>query len=194
MTVGRTTTFIPSAEMAAEWAYSLATPRAVESWPSWASILSEGPFRDLPPTMGQTAKTFSLWARSWSRTWGTARIGQMLISGLLGQMMMRSASRMASRTPGAGFADSAPAKRMPRTTGSARRFTRYSWKWSGPSFESMMVGMGLSDMGRMRDFTRRAVRIDSAAWDNVFPSTSMAVRWMWVARSRSPRLNQLGRP
>src|SRR6266478_436835 len=105
---------------------SLAAPRAVGWWPSWASILSEGPFRDLPPTMGQTAKPFSLLARRWARISGTARIGPMLISGLLGQMKMRSASRMASRTPRAGNADSTPAKLIPFTIGSARRFTKYS--------------------------------------------------------------------
>src|SRR5438477_4602397 len=75
MTVGRTATFMPRAEIAADWdlsagstikvpvksAYSLATPRAVGAWPSWASILSEGPLRDFTHTMGQTAKTFHLW-------------------------------------------------------------------------------------------------------------------------------------
>src|SRR5207244_7867428 len=74
MTVGRITTFMPIAAIAAasdlsagsitnapvKSAYSLVTPRAVGSWPSWASILSEGPFSDFPPTMGQTAYTFSL--------------------------------------------------------------------------------------------------------------------------------------
>ena len=49
----------------------------------------------------------------------------MLINGLLGQMRMRLASRTASNTPGAGLAASAPAKRIPVTTGCARRFTKY---------------------------------------------------------------------
>ena len=44
------------------------------------------------------------------------------------------------------------------------------------------------------DLTPRAIRMDSATCESVFPSASMAVRWMCVARSQSPRLNQLGRP
>src|SRR5207247_3128990 len=63
---------------------------------------SDGPFSDFPPTMGHTASTSRLRARSASRIPGTARIGPMLISGLLGQIRIRPASRIASRTPGAG--------------------------------------------------------------------------------------------
>src|SRR5260370_39208259 len=123
--------------------------------------------------MGQTEKTFSLLARNSSRTYGMARTGPMLINGLLGQMMMRSASWIASRTPGAGRADSAPAKRMPRTTGLVRRLTRYSWKCRGPSFESIIVGTGSSDIGRILDFTQRAVRKETAAYARAFHSAIM---------------------
>jgi hypothetical protein len=38
--------------------------------------------------MGQTAKAFPRCARISSRIWGTARIGPILISGLLGQMLI----------------------------------------------------------------------------------------------------------
>ena len=55
-------------------------------------------------------------------------IGPMLMSGLLGQMMTRSASQMASSTPGAACACFIPAKWMPRIPGSVRCLMRYSWK------------------------------------------------------------------
>src|SRR2546430_4491975 len=42
--------------------------------PSCPSILSDGPFKDLPPTIGHTAKTSFFRARNCPRTPGTARI------------------------------------------------------------------------------------------------------------------------
>src|SRR5689334_21153359 len=88
--------------------YSFATPKDLASHPSGANTLYEGAFSDLHPTIGHAAKTSFFRACNCSRTPGTARIGPMLISGLLGQMMTRLASLIASNTPGAGRAALTP--------------------------------------------------------------------------------------
>ena len=55
---------------------------------------------------------------------GTASTGPMDTIGLEGQMTRRSAPATASRTPGAGRADPAPAKRTPRTATECARRTK----------------------------------------------------------------------
>ena len=61
--------------------------------------------------MGLTAAIFPRARESASRMPGTARMGAMLVTGLLGAMMTASAETIASITPGAGSASEAPAKR-----------------------------------------------------------------------------------
>lgn len=72
-------------------------------------ILSAGPLRVFPATIGLTPTTGALVFLSSSRIGFTARIGPMLRMGLLGHRTILSAVRIASTMPGAGSAFSAPA-------------------------------------------------------------------------------------
>ena len=102
---------------------------------------------------------------------------------------MRAASNAADiRAAGA------PSKRRPRTAGSQRRRTKYSWKGRSPSGVSTTVRIGSSDMGAIRDRTpRRAARSAVTALKDS-PARSRRVRSTWVARSRSPSRNQSSPP
>ena len=63
---------------------------------------SAGPFTGRPAMIGLTPTTRSRRATSASRTPGTARIGPIEITGLLGHTSTVSASAIASSTPGRG--------------------------------------------------------------------------------------------
>jgi hypothetical protein len=60
---------------------------------------------------GADGGNFAAGARERVVNSGTARIGPMLVMGLLGAISTASAEVMASMTPGAGSASEAPAKR-----------------------------------------------------------------------------------
>ena len=83
-----------------------------------SSIAAAGPRRAWPATIGLTATTRSRRAATAARIPGTARIGSIEMNGLDGAITTTSAAAIASSTPGAGRAASAPSKRMP-STGSA---------------------------------------------------------------------------
>src|SRR5688500_10493801 len=83
--------------------YRRATPDALTSAPTTGSILSAGPFSGAPLTIGVTAITHGC-DRNASLTPGSARIGPIDTTGLLGQTITVSASSIASSTPGAGLA------------------------------------------------------------------------------------------
>src|ERR1039458_10128304 len=80
-----------------------------------ASSVPAGPLTAAPPTIGLTAAMRARLSRSASRIPGTARMGAMLVTGLLGASSTRSAARIASITPGAGSASDAPANRTDST-------------------------------------------------------------------------------
>jgi len=129
---------MPSAEMAADWIcrgiddegageVGVEIGDAEGGWlvAELGEHFVEGPFRDLPPTMGRRRRLLFAGAKfvadlRHGEDWADA---DQRIAGADEDAV---ASRMASRTPGAGCADSTPAKRMPFTTGSVRRFTKYS--------------------------------------------------------------------
>src|SRR5438046_7497106 len=92
-----------------------------------------GPLTGAPPTIGLTPTTRALVPASASATPGTARIGPTDVTGFDGQIITTSASRIASSTPGAGRARSAPTYATARTEGCALWRTKYSWKSSHPS-------------------------------------------------------------
>ena len=102
-------------------------------------------------------------------------------TGFDGAITTTSASAMASRTPGAGTASPAPAKRTPEMATSWLRRTKYSWKpISGPEASVTRVSTGWSLAGR--------TPLRGCPW------RSRVVRNRWVPMSRSPRLNQASIP
>ena len=153
-----------------------------------------------PPMIGDTPTTV-FW-RTASAIPGTARMVPMLTTGLDGGSRTASAAAIASRTPGAGVAACAPVTTMSAAGTAACSRTHHSWKctvrWpvagraGGPSCRITWVSTGSSDMGM--SVTPGCHRWQSAAVaaDRGRPSPSMLVRAMWVAKSRSPRLNQSG--
>ena len=78
--------------------------------------LAAGPLTGLFPTRGLTATTFL--SRRRSRTPGRARMGPMLVTGLLGPMRIVSSFSSRSRNPWLGSASSNPVKTTERTSGS----------------------------------------------------------------------------
>lgn len=76
------------------------------------------------PTTGTPASAIA------SRMPGTARIVPTETTGLDGGKRMTSASPIASRTPGAGLAPSAPTGSTAYAGTEARSRTQYSWKWT----------------------------------------------------------------
>ena len=115
----------------------------------------------------------------------------MLTSGFDGVRMTASASRMASMTPGAGAALVAPSKMISQAWPSVRRWTKYSWKSSTPSSVRILVRSRSLVTGVMRAGTSRALAISAVASASVRPRRMRSVRVMQVARSRSPRRNQV---
>ena len=81
-----------------------------------------------PPMIGETPTT--VFARTASAMPGTARMVPMLTTGLDGGNRTKSASPMASSTPGAGAASSAPARTIPAAGTAACSRTHHSWKWT----------------------------------------------------------------
>src|ERR1041384_7824487 len=88
--------------------YSVAVPVADDSTVSLRISFAAGPLMAEVPIIGLTPTTAAVDAFSASRIPGTARIGPMLVIGLLGQTMIFSALAIDSRTPGAGRLLSTP--------------------------------------------------------------------------------------
>ncbi len=82
-----------------------------------------------PPTMGETATTGAGVRRSASAMPSMRRMVPIETTGLLGGSSTTSASRIASRTPGPGFAVSLPTRTNPYAGSSARYRIHHSWKW-----------------------------------------------------------------
>ncbi len=126
---------------------------------------------------------------------GTARIVPTLTTGLDGGSRTMSARPMASSTPGAGAASSAPAKTNPAAGTSACSRTHHSWKWTvrPPSPPRITwVSTRSSDIGSSATPGCHRWQRTPVAADSGRPAPSMLVRWRWVAMSRSPRPNQSG--
>ena len=79
-----------------------------------------------PPMMPETATT--VLAATASLMPGTARIGPIETTGLDGGKSTKSASAMASSTPGAGTARSAPTGMIAEAGTAACSLTHHSWK------------------------------------------------------------------
>ena len=80
-----------------------------------------------PPMMPETPTT--VLAAAAALMPGTARIGPMLTTGLDGGKSTKSASLMASSTPGAGTASAAPTGKIACAGTAACSRTHHSWKW-----------------------------------------------------------------
>src|SRR2546422_8706946 len=113
------------------------------SGPSWSGMVAAGPLTDFPAMIGVIGMAFAVELRRVSRIPGTARIGAMLMKGVLGQIKMAPASRRASKTPGAAWDLSAPLYVKPATRGSHFLRTKYSWNGRIPSSVLILVGTGL---------------------------------------------------
>jgi hypothetical protein len=149
--------------------------------------------------IGETPTTGARVPRSASRTPGTPRMVPIETTGLLGGSRTTSAVRIASRTPGAGRAVSMPSARIRRAGTAACSRTHHSWKWIArkPSASSIStcVSTRSSLMGSSRTpSSGNSQRSHSRAVTSVSvnPWPSSRVRTTWVARSRSPRVNQSG--
>ena len=126
---------------------------------------------------------------------GTARMVPMLTTGLDGGNSTTSAASMASSTPGAGRARSAPDAMICAAGVAACMRTHHSWKCTTRSAEparTTWVSTGSSDIGSSR--TPGCHRRQSAAVtaDSGWPAASSWLRRMWVAKSLSPSVNQSG--
>ncbi len=80
-----------------------------------------------PPMIPETPTT--VFASTAALMPGTARIGPMETTGLDGGNSTKSASAIASSTPGAGAATSAPAGVIASAGTAACSRTHHSWKW-----------------------------------------------------------------
>ena len=154
--------------------------------------------------MGERPTTGAEVARTASRMPGTPRIVPTDTTGLDGGRITRSASAIASSTPGAGVAASWPTTSTASAGTAARRRTQYSWKWitdrplglSG-SATAMCVSTRSSLIGsseRLPPWSGVSQRRHSASvtCDRVKPASSIWVRTRWVAMSRSPSPNHVG--
>ena len=101
---------------------------------------------------------------------------------------------MASSTPGAGFAFSTPSKRIERTSTSVRSRTMYSWNAISPSGPAIIVRTGSFAMGKTVQVSPHAAASPPTTSCMGLPSRIWRVRWMAIARSRSPRLNHRSYP
>ena len=175
-----------------------ATPTHDGSSPRSANSRSAGPFTAAPAISGLTATTRSRAATSASRTPGTARIGPIESTGLAGQITIVSAPSIASSTPGAGRAVSAPSNRTSSTGGSHRSRTNHSSIASSTTPDSVdaviRVGTRSSVIGSRRQGSSHAAAISAVTADSVAPARSRSVRNRCVARSLSPRPNQVSTP
>ena len=82
---------------------------------------------------GLTETTGTIACSRAERIPGTAKIGPMLVIGLLGQTIIALALRIAGNTPGAGRLRSAPANRTAVTSLDQRSLTKNSWNEISPS-------------------------------------------------------------
>src|SRR5579872_3528878 len=124
---------------------------AIEQGKPCASIrIPAGPATGALPTIGLTAATLPRARVSASRTPGTARMGPILVIGLLGAISTASAAVIASTTPGAGSASDAPAKRTELTGSWYHRCTKYSSKLNSPVGVSTRVSTRELLIGRMQ--------------------------------------------
>ena len=69
--------------------------------------------------------------------------------------------------------------------------TKYSWKFRVCLFEIIFVFTGWFVMGVSVGLTLCILQSLRVVWLRVFPSLSIFVLAMWVARSRSPILNHV---
>ena len=133
-----------------------------------------------------------------SRIPGTPRIVPTETTGLDGGTSTRSASLIASRTPGPGLASSMPMGTTAWAGISARWRIQYSWKCT--ALRSPVSGSSMTTCVSTRSSvigsssTPGSQRRHSAAVTALsgYPASSIWVRTRWVAMSRSPRPNQLG--
>ena len=175
--------------------YAWATPAIVLGQPFIFISAPAGPETAAPPTIGLTAATGAFALRKASRIPGTARIGPMLVTGLLGAKTIASADAIAlqhaRRRPGASRRprsapreprpDAARAQNIPETSACLSR-CRAWWKPDRRTWAA-----------RARE-CRTSPPVPPSLRSSVFPARSSAVRVRWVARSRSPRLNHAGWP
>ncbi len=120
----------------------------------------------------------------------------MLTTGLDGGRMTASAAAIASSTPGAGEASSAPTRMICSAGTEARSRTHHSWKWTArrPRSSEMTTWVSVlsSLIGIRRTPGRQRAHSASVTADRGYPASSIWVRTMWVAKSRSPRPNHCG--
>ena len=167
------------------------------------SIRSAGPFTARPPISGLTATHGTRRCASASRSSRTARIGQTETYGLLGASRIRSASAIASSTPGAGRAASSPSKRTASTSSRCPRATNHSWNGNVPAGVSSQVRSRSSVAGSSRAATpsavaSRAVTAESGSPDaqrlcshEMEPEITVAEREPVLAAERADRLERL---
>ncbi len=109
-----------------------------------------------PPTMGERPTTGAAAAAIASRMPGTARMVPTETTGLDGGKRITSAAAIASSTPGAGLACSAPTGTTASASTEARSRTQYSWKCRTrrspvpASVTATWVSTRSSDMGSSR--------------------------------------------
>ncbi len=153
-----------------------------------------GPVTASPPTIGLTAAIGAFVGRKASRIPGTARIGPMLVTGLLGAKMIASAS-----------CDALDHARR-RTSAMRSLETHAAYRNLVPLAHEVLlkrqralrrVEHGRDPIVRHRQHARAnphpAGQFGGRGLSD-FPACSIAVRVRWVARSRSPRLNHDGCP
>ena len=179
-------------------AYSRATPSALDSWPSDASIRSAGPLSALPPMIPLTATTGTpavAAAASASPCPGTARIGPIETIGFDGAMTTTSAAASAATTSGVGRASSIAAE---PDLADVRLLVPADEVLL--ELEPAVVGQHLGpDRARRSSAGSSARRRARAAGraprpSGGSPSRSRSVRHMCVARSRSPSRNHGSSP
>src|SRR3989442_561441 len=156
--------------------YARAAPGGETGSPRARSRARAAPLTAAPPTMGLTPTTDARVAPRASATPGTARIEPTEVTGLEGQTTTRSASRIASSTPGAGRARSAPSYSTPTTSTWHLSRTKYSWKPSRPSGVRIVVRTASSLIGRILDATPSAWARSAVTAESVRPSCSARVR------------------
>ena len=164
------------------------------SWPAPRRKRAAGPSTGAPPMIGVTATQSARRAATAARTPGTPRMVPIETTGLEGQITIASASAIACSRPGAGRAESMPSISMRVISSAAPSRTRYSWKVLAPAGVVMRVRTGSSVIGSTVASTPRRAQISAVIVVRPRPSRMRRVRWMWVARSRSPRPNHDSRP
>ena len=129
-----------------------------------------------------------------SRIADTARIGSIETNGLLGARRSRSAAAIASSTPGAGVAVSAPSKRTASTSSRCPRATNHSWNGNSPAGVSIHVRRRSSVAGSSGASTPNAAASRAVTLESGSPMRSACVRTRCRPRSRSPSWNHASPP